>query len=80
MDEEFRTFVVHVAALKAPLAGMAIHFSQKARISALIQNETFTKVPPKYVDYADVSSFDLAMELPKNISIKEYAIKLHDGK
>ena len=36
LDEESKTFVVHVAALKAPLAGMAIHPSQAAQILALI--------------------------------------------
>ena len=36
LDEESETFVVHVAALKASLAGMAIYPSQKAPISALI--------------------------------------------
>ena len=36
LDKESETFVVHVAALEALLARMAIHFSQKARILALI--------------------------------------------
>ena len=30
MDEESKTFVVHVAALEALLAGMTIHLSQAA--------------------------------------------------
>ena len=38
LDEESETFVVHVAALKTPLAGMTIYSSQKAQISALIQD------------------------------------------
>ena len=77
MDEESETFVVHVAALEAPLAGMAIHPSQ---ISALIKDEAPTKVSPEYADYADVFSFDLAMELPENTGINEHAIELQDGK
>ena len=36
LDEESETFVVHVTVLEAPLAGMAIHSSQAAQISALI--------------------------------------------
>ena len=36
LDEKFKTFVMYVAALKAPLAGMAIHLSREAQISALI--------------------------------------------
>ena len=80
LDEESETFVVHVAALEAPLAGMAIYSSQAAQISALIQNKAPTKVPPEYADYADVFSFDLAMELPKNTGINEHTIELQDGK
>ena len=72
--------MVHVAALEAPLAGMAIHPSREAQISALIQDEAPTKVPSKYADYADVFSFDLAMELPENTGINKHAIELQDGK
>ena len=36
LDEESATFVVHVAALEAPLAGMTIPSSYAAKISALI--------------------------------------------
>ena len=80
LDEEFETFVVYVAALEALLAGMTIHLSRKALISALIQNEAPTKVLPKYVDYADIFSFDLAMKLLKNTDINKYAIELQNDK
>ena len=80
LDEEFETSVVHVAALEAPLAGMAIHPSRAAQILTLIQDETPTKVSPKYAGYADVFLFDLAMELPKNTGINKYAIKLQNSK
>ena len=36
LDEESETFVVHGAALEAPLVGMAIHFLGEAQILALI--------------------------------------------
>ena len=36
LDEESETFVVHIAALKAPLVGMVIHPSREAQILALI--------------------------------------------
>ena len=80
LNKESETFVVHVALLKAPLAGMAIHPSRKVQILALIQDKALTKVPPKYADYADVFSFDLAIELPENIGINEHAIELQNGK
>ena len=69
LDEKSETFVLHVAALEAPLAGMAIYPLREAQILVLIQDEAFTKVSFKYADYADIFSFDLAMELPKNTKI-----------
>ena len=80
LDEESETFVVHIAILEAPLAGMAIHLSWVAHISALIQDKASTKVLPKYADYADKFSFDLTMELPKNTGINKHAIELQDDK
>ena len=47
---------------------------------ALIQDKTPTKVSSKYIDYADVFLFNLAMELPKNTYINEHAIELQDNK
>ena len=47
---------------------------------ALIQDKAPTKVPSEYVEYANVFSFNLAMELPKNTGINKHAIGLRDGK
>ena len=69
---------MHVTVIEAPLTGMTIHPSQESQILALIQNETLTKVPSKYKDYADLFLFNLAIELPKNTGIKKHAIKLQD--
>ena len=82
MNEKSETFVVHISALKASPgpAEMTIYLSQTAQIVALKQEESFTKVPSKYSDYADIFSFDLTMKLPKNIGINEHAIKLQDSK
>ena len=80
LDEEFETFVVYVAALEALLAGIAIHPSQKAQISALIRDKTPTIFLSEYVDYADIFSFKLTMELPENTGMNKQAIKLQEGK
>ena len=80
MDGEFETFVMHIAALEAPLLGMVIYLLRAAQILALIQDKASTKVPPKYADYGDIFSFDLPIELPKNTGINKYVIKLQDGK
>ena len=71
---------MHVGALEASLAGMAIYSLRAAQILALIPNKAPTKVPPKYADYADIFLFDLKMELLKKTSINEHGIKLQDGK
>ena len=72
--------MLHIVALKAPLAEMTIYFSQKAQILVIIKDEALTEIPPKYADYADIFSFDLAMELPNNTGINEHTIKLEKGK
>ena len=81
LDEESKTFVVHVAALKVALrlAEMMIDLARAAQIDALKQDETSTKVPPKYADYADVFSFDLKMELPENTGMNKLAIELQNS-
>ena len=82
LDKESTTFVVQVLALEAPLrsAKMRILPARAAQIATLKQDEVPTKVPPKDTDYADVFSFDLAMELPENTGINKHAIELQDGK
>ena len=59
---------------------MTIHLLRAAQILALIQNEASTKVPLKYANYADVFSFDLAMELPKDTAINKHTIELRNDK
>ena len=61
LDAESETFVVHVAALEAPLSGMTIHPSRAAQvdgesvqIAVLKQDEAPTKVPAKYPDFLEV--------------------------
>ena len=80
MDEESKTFVVHITALEALLPVMAIHSSRAAQILALIQDEAATEVPPEFADYAEIFSYYLAMELLENTGINEYAIELQDSK
>ncbi len=69
--------MINVVALEAEIL---IHPSQAAKITALQWNKDLTKIPVKYSDYADVFSLDLAMELLRNTSMNEYAIKFIEGK
>ena len=67
---------------------MTIYLSQAAQllndnlilIFSLQQDQAPTKVPPKYADYADIFSFNLAIKLPKNTNINKHAIKPKDDK
>lgn len=74
--------MTYVTALKVLLksAKMAIYSSRAAQIAALKYDEALTKVQPKYIDYANIFSFDLAIELPENIDINKQAIKLKNSK
>ncbi len=59
---------------------MFIYLAREAQIAALQIDKTSTKVPAEYLDYANIFFSDLAIELPENISINEYAIKLINRK
>ena len=74
LDENAETFVIYVAALSAPT--MQVHPSRQAQIGLLLANKAPTKVLPEYSDYADVFSFDLTMELPKNTGMNCCCIRL----
>lgn len=62
--------MIYVAALVATI----IHLNKKAQIKALIAKEALTKVPPEYLDYADVFSIDLQIELPVYTRINNHGI------
>lgn len=76
LDEKAKAFVIHVAVLSA----LSIHPSRDVQFGLLLANETLNNVLPKYSDYADVFSPDLAIGLPKHIGINDYTIKLKKSK
>lgn len=78
LDENTETFVIRVAALLIPT--MQVHLSYQVQLGLLLTNKTFTKIMSEYSNYADVFSFNHAIELLKNISINEHAIKLIEGR
>ncbi len=80
MGENCETFVVHVAALEAPEPAMSIYPSRAPPLAALQKDKAPTEILSEYADFAVVFSFDLAMELPENTGINEYAIELVEGK
>ncbi len=85
LDENSKTFVVHIANLEVQTAMLiypskALQVQNHPILAALWWYKASTKISAKYFDYADVFSSNLAMELPENIGINKYAIKLIDGK
>ena len=78
LDENVETFIVYVAALLAPM--ILVHFFCQAQIELLLADKAFIEVLPKYLNYTDVFSFDLAIELLKNTDMNKYAIELVEDK
>lgn len=70
-------FVIHVVALEAEVL---IYLSQAAEIATPMQDKAPTKILVKYIEYVDVFSFDLVLELSKNTGINEHVIELVEGK
>ena len=81
LNQTAETFVVHVVTLSTPTSPkMQIHPPSQAQVGLLLVNKALVKIPPKYLDYADVFLFDLAIELPENTGMNEHAIKLIENK
>ena len=78
LNLEHETFIVYIAALSVN-SGDKIHPSRRAQIANLKADEAPTKIPSKYIDFADVFSPKLAVKLPKYMRINNYAIKLVDN-
>ena len=79
LDENAKTFVVYVATLSAT-STMQIHLLHQPQVGFLLANKTLAKISPKYSNYADIFSFDLAIELFENTGIYKHTIKLVEGK
>ena len=74
LDPEHETYVFHVASLGSLL--LDVYPSRRPQISGLIAKEAPTKVPARYLDFADVFSSDLASKLPEHTGINDHAIEL----
>ena len=88
LDPEHETYIVHVvsfsftplvASLNSTPFDADVHPSRRPQITGLIAEETPTKVPAEYSDFADIFSPDLASKLPEHTEINDHAIELVDG-
>ena len=82
LDENSEMFALHIASFEVPetteAADMAIHPDQanQMQVAALSQDKPLTEILPEHIDYADVFSHNLALELLENTGINKNAIKL----
>lgn len=77
LDENSKTFIVYVSALKAT---ESLNPSWPGQIPALQWDKTLNKVLAKYSNYTDIFSFNLAIELHENTRINEHIIELLEDK
>ena len=78
LDENSETFLVHVAALEAPLAEMSIHPDREAQIVSLLTKKV--TIPKEYSDFADVFSEENALVLPERTDLNKHAIEPESNK
>ena len=62
--------------LEYPENKEGVHPFYRPQRTSLIVEETLTKVPLEYANFADMFSPDLASKLPEYTGINDYAIKL----
>ena len=82
-DLEHEKYIVHVGLVSSnalPISSpLNVHPSRRSQRSGLIAKKAPTKIPAKYLDFADIFSLDLTPKLSKNTKINDHAIKLVDG-
>ena len=83
LDSEHETYIVYIGSdsfVSLPNSSLLdAHPSRRPLISGLTTEELSTKVPAKYLDFADIFSPDLVSELSKHTRINNHAIELVDG-
>ena len=84
-DPEHKIYIVYVGLVSSNVSPsfspleLNIHPFRKPQVSGLITKEALTKVPAKYLDFADVFFLDLAFKLPEQTRINNQAIELVNG-
>ncbi len=78
-DPEHEALVVHVVALSVD-SDDEVYLLRKAEIAHLKADVTSIEVPSEYVNFADVFSPKLAVELSEHIGINDHTIELVDDR
>ncbi len=63
-----------------PNPAMQVYPFYHTQVSRLLTDEVFIEVLSKYLNYIDIFSFDLVIEILENTSMNEYIIKLIKSK
>ena len=83
LDLKQKIFVVHVVSHSSVILPsfslLNVHPFHKPQVAGLIAEKALTKIPTKYLDFADIFSLDLVSKLSKHTKIKNHAIKLVDN-
>ena len=85
LDLKHETFIVQIASFdsaaffNSTMLDTNIYLSNRPQIAGFIDEEAFTKIFNKYVNFADVFFLDLMSKLPKHIKINDHTIKLYNG-
>ena len=72
LNPKYDTYIVHIASLN-------IHPFREPKISGLIAEKVPTKILAKYLDFTDVFSPDLVIELFEHTEINTHAIDREEG-
>ena len=82
LDSEHKTYIVHVRLVNSDLSPsfsllkLNVHTSRRPQVPGMIAKEAPTRIPDKYIDFANMFSPDLASKLPEHNGINDYAIAL----
>lgn len=80
VDGNSNCFVIYVTVLKTLESVMSTYRLWAPLLASLQQEKALSKVPKKYIEYIDVFSPNLLIQLPEYIRTHKYAIKLVEGK
>ena len=86
LDPKYKIYVIHVGSVNFVVSSSSfplnadIHPFHRPQISGLIAKKALTKIPAKYLDFADIFSPELVSKLFRHIRINNYAIKVVDSK
>ena len=80
LDSEHETYVVYIGSVNSNAllssSPLDVHPFRRPQISGLIAEKAPIKGPAKYLDFADISSLNLASELPELTDINNHTIEL----